>query len=398
MRWSVRRRAIRVAAAVAALAVGVVLSWPQEPTPPAQEGTPVEEATVPSTEPEAAARAKIGEKFPALTLTVLPPKSEKTAPLDLAADLGKRPVVFVYFLLTSPVSEEVMTEVFQFAEKEAKGKVAVYPVVRLGKRFEITELAERMRLLGVDAPVITDEEGRLQKILGVGSVPSIALIDGTGALCFVRASSLKHPILGEVDVRESIRIAARGEEPPTVFNQMPYFPASDLVGERFRDFVLPEHGSGRDLRLADHVKEGRLTALLYWSPACRFSRWTMPAFVAGHRTYGGKYLDLISVVRGAGSADVGKYADENKIAFPILDDRGKRFTSLYRVVSTPTLILIRPDGIVDSVYTDGKVNYFPVLMTKIRTLVLKPGAPAAPAPASPAPASPPPVPSKPNGS
>jgi thiol-disulfide isomerase/thioredoxin len=185
---------------------------------------------------------------------------------------------------------------------------------------------------------------------------------------------------------ESIRMAARGEDPPVVFGLQPYYPVNDFIGSKFADIILPDYKTGEDLKLSDHVNPGRLTAILYWGSHCPYSRKVMPAVVLASRNFHEKYLDVISVVRmksGETQEDVGKYAAETGIPFPILQDRGHRFTNAYRVTSTPTLIVIRPDGILDSVYTSSTANFFAVLMTKINALVVKPVAPPTQDPHSP---------------
>jgi len=325
-------------------------------------------------------RAAEGQAFPALKLKVLPPGGSSLVPLDLAVDLGKRPVVLVYFLMEYRISEDVLGEIRDFVASEAKGKVALYPVVRMRADQPITELVERARLLKIEEPIIVDNDGTVQKTIGAGVVPDITLIDQKGVFCFTRACSLKQPILKDVDVRESIRIAARGEEPPVVFGLLPYANAGDFIGGKFMDFTLPDYASGVSLRLADHVGPGHVTALFYWSPRCPFSKRVMPMVTASWRTYHPKYLDIVSVVRmksGENKDEVTKYAAENNVAFPVLLDRNHRFTDLYRVTATPTLIIIGPDGKVDSVYTSGNVNVFAILQAKINNLVVKAGADAA---------------------
>jgi peroxiredoxin len=311
----------------------------------------------------------LGQRFPAPIVKALRPGSEKASDLDLSTEIGKRPVVFAYFLFTSPVSEEVMTEVLRFVDQEARDKVSVYPVTRLGKRYEITELVEKMRLYRIDRPVIVDEDGKLQSALGVGVVPAISLVDKEGILCVVRGSTLRQSVLDEVTIAEAIRMAARGEEPPIVRMMEPRSPAEDLVGEKYRNFILPDRLSGAQLKLADHVGPGRVTALFYWSPEDRISSTKVPGVQAAWKTYRDRYLDVVSIARGADAAAIRKFAEQQKIDFPILNDRAQRFTTLYRVVSTPTLIIIGPDGIIESVSTSDRANYFAILQAKIHAMV-----------------------------
>ena len=379
-----RSRRLHLGAVVAAAAILAVAGSPgQTTTPPAGEPPPSAEAAQapgpesapPAGEKPGAGGVRVGEPFPPLALQELRPGADRPGPLDLGPDLGKRPILFVYFVPTHQVSEEILLDAQRFLAAELKDKVAFHPVVRLGKRFEITELIERMRLLGVTEPVVLDEDGRVQKAIGVGVVPAMALIDGKGRLAFTRATSLRNPVDAGVDVREAIRIASRGGDPPLVPRLPRYLPAADMVGERFRDFALPDYRTGDLLKLSDHVKPGRLTALFYWGVTCALSKAGMPEIVAAHRTFGGRYLDVISVVRDRDKAKVEAFAAENGMTFPILQDRDGRFTSQYRVISTPTLIVIGPDGTVVDVDTGDTRNYYLLLQAKVLAFAPKPAPP-----------------------
>jgi len=358
----------RLAASVTALVLLLAVSGCGVPnaSEPAKEAEPARPA------PALGERVAAGDKFPAAKVRVLRPGGDETEDLDLGAELGKRPIVFVYFMLGHSISEQILGEVSHFVDSELSGKVGFHPVVRLGIREGVSELGARMTLLGIKSPVILDSDGVLQKTLGAGVVPHITLIDSEGYVDFAGATSLKQPVLGDVDVRKAIRIAAGGEQPPSVFGLMKYHPASDFVGEKFMDFELKDYKTGASVRFSKHVGPGKVAGILYWSPKCPYTRKAMPGVVAGYRQFAGHGLDLISVVRDGSDEDVDAYAKAQGITFPILRDPDKNFTSLYRVVATPTLILIGPDGTVDSVYTTGKINYYPVFATKIKTLVQAP--------------------------
>jgi len=314
-------------------------------------------------------RVIAGEKFPSTHVLVLRPGGDTVDSLDLGADLGKRPVVFVYFLLGYSISEQILAEVSQFVESEVPGKVALYPVVRLGARNGVADLAARMDELGIKRPVIVDTDSVIQHTTGAGVVPHITLVDSEGYVDFEGASSLKQTIFEKVDVREAIRIAARGQEPPTVFRLMQYYPVNDFIGEKYKDIELKEYKTDRAFRFSNHVGPGKVTAIFYWSPRCPYTRKMIPGIVAAYRHYAGGKLDMISVVRDGTPAEVDEFVNVHDVKFPILEDPDHAFTSLYRVVATPTLILVGPDGTIDSVYTSGNINYLPILSTRIDKLL-----------------------------
>jgi hypothetical protein len=327
----------------------------------------------------------VGDVVPPLTVTAVRPGAGKPEPLELGEDLGRRAVAFVYFLTSFPVSEDIMVEVLAFVKKEAPGTLALYPVTRIPPEQGIPELAERLRKAGVEAPVILDQDGRVQRLLGVSVVPDIAVVDKGGVLCFRHAVTLRQKVFAEIDVAEALRLAARGEEVPVRDRIDRYYPAEDLVGRSYLDAALPERGGGRLVKLSEHVKPGKLTAILYWSPRCRFSKRAMAGFVNAHRDQG-RFVEILSVARSGEDDEVRRYAEQAGIAFPILEDRDRSFSRPYRILTTPTLIIVRPDGVIDSVYTTGTANYYAVLGARIRA-ILNPRPPARPRPAGAAPTS-----------
>ncbi len=339
---------------------------PEDPPPSATGRAAGEESPADPASPKILA----GEPFPGFVVQALRAGSLETVPLDLGRDVGARPVVFVYFLPNHAISEQLVREVQDFVDREVPGRVALYPVVRLGRRFALSDLSERLEHLGVKVPVIVDKDSAVQERLGAAVVPHLALIDQAGVLCFNQATSLNQPILGEVDVAEAIRMAARGEEPPTVRGALRYYPANELVGRPYGDLELPDRLTGKPVRLGDHVEPGKLAAVLYWSPRCPHSRWVMPGLVAAYKTYAPKFVKVISVVRDGTPEEIREQAAAHRMEFPILEDRDKKFTTLYRIISTPTLVIIGPDGTVDSVYTSGRLSYLPILQAKINSLIL----------------------------
>ena len=83
-------------------------------------------------------------------------------------------------------------------------------------------------------------------------------------------------------------------------------------------------------------------------------------------------MDLISVVNLKDEDEERNCEDTiraHKITFPVLRDEDRRVSGLFKVVSTPTLVIVRPDGIVDSVYTSGKANYLPIFKARVKAVM-----------------------------
>ena len=319
--------------------------------------------------------------FPALALEVLHPGESAPEPMNLADDLRKHPIVLFYFKIGNRISEDIYLEVQDLVDKKTPGKVALYAVCRLGREFGLTELKDRMHLVGIRHPVILDETGAIQSALGLHFVPDITLINGQGELSFTGGRSLNHPAYGEITVGDAIVMAAKGEKPPAR-NIWKYNPADDFLGQAFRPMTLPAYDTGASLRLGDYVEHGKVTALFYWSPGDRFSRSVMPGVVTAYNTLTRKYLNVFSIARDGTPEEIRAVASSDKVAFPIAMNRDKEFTTKYRVLFTPTLIVIGPDGKIDKVVSDGTMNFYTVLAARVKALVLDHRAPASGAHAS----------------
>lgn len=319
--------------------------------------------------------------FPALALEVLRPGESVPEAMNLADDLHKRPIVFFYFKIGNRLSEDIYLEVQDLVDKKASGKVALYAVCRLGRTFSISDLIARRRLVGIHHPVILDESGAIQSALNLHFVPDITLINGQGELSFTAGRSLNHPAYGEITVGDAILMAAKGEKPPAR-NIWKYDPADDLLGHAFLPMTLPAYDTGASLRIGDYVEPGKVTALLFWSPGDRFSRGVLPGVVTAYNTLTRKYLNVFSVVRDGTTKEIGDVASSAKVAFPIAANRDKDFTTKYRILSAPTLIVIGPDGKIDKVVTNGRMNFYTVIAARVKALILDHRAPASGAHAS----------------
>ena len=312
-----------------------------------------------------------GTKFPALRLNVLEPGATELTLLDLGAILGKKPIVFVYFLMGEGISEEVFLDVQEMAETELKDKVAVFGVIKLGRRYTLDAAIERLSLFGASVPVVVERNLLLANHLGVKTAPSISLIDHNGIYKVPDAKSLKQEIVRGINMRKAILNAARRGPVPQSLRLPRYYPAEELVGEPFPDFILKELNSDKRFKLSDYVKESRVTALFFWHPNCKQCKTAMPGIVTGAISYE-KWLDIISVTNLTNADEERNASDTiraHKMEFPVLVDEGKRVRDLYKVLSTPTMFFIRPDGIVDSVYTKGDANYIPIFSVRIRRIL-----------------------------
>ena len=349
--------------------------------PPAGEA-----GTVPDRPPD---RMYLGKVFPPQTVQVLMPGAATITSLDLADYLGKRPIAICYFVLGESIGEGVFQSVQKMALDELKGKIDVFATVRPGRKMSLAEAAEKLKALGVKIPTFIDEDFKLGSALGVNATPTISFIDAKGVLRIPEAKSLKQIIGGQSTMRDVLLWAADGGAVASYGRLRRYYPANELIGEHFLDFTLKEFKGERRIKFSDVAgKPNKLTGLLFWHPNCPHCKVAMPGIVVSYATYKQK-LDIISVVDIKNEEEAVNTDDTIRahgIKFTVLEDEGKKVADMYKIVSTPTFLFIRPDGVVDSVYVSGETNYLPVFQARIKAVLGAPGKPpSAPAGSSTAP-------------
>ncbi|MFQ5701459.1 MAG: redoxin domain-containing protein [Acidobacteriota bacterium] len=321
---------------------------------------------------EAIEKITPGQRVPALRVEVLRPGRSDVQPLNLGSLVGHRPVVVAYFRLGEAVGEEQFLEVQELVETELKGRVELLGAMLLGRKSTLEKAADRFSLFGVTVPVILEKQFRIGRALGVTTSPSISLIGADGVLRIADAKSLKQKVSSGMTLEQAIRSAARGGPVPTVMRLRRYYPANELVGRSFPDFMLKRFEDKERVRLSDHVgQEKKVTAVFFWHPNCKHCKKALPGIMVGYNSYR-KWLDVVSVVDLKNQDEARNCRDTiraHKIDFPVLEDEGRRVTDLYKVISTPTMFFIRPDGIIDSVYTSGEINYVPVFSSRIRSIL-----------------------------
>jgi len=117
-------------------------------------------------------------------------------------------------------------------------------------------------------------------------------------------------------------------------------------GESAPDFALQALG-GEEVRLAD--LRGKTVIIDFWAtwcPPCEFQVPELNAFYEEHAAAGDVEVLGISVDT-EGPDVVGKWVAEKQVRYPILlgsDDLARR----YGAVGFPTLVIVAPDGSVDS--------------------------------------------------
>jgi thiol-disulfide isomerase/thioredoxin len=297
------------------------------------------------------AAASFGEAFPPAVFKDLNPASGTGGKVDLAASVGKRPVVLFYWMGGRPRSEKMLQDLERIVGEMGPGKVDAYGIVRGRPGMEVPKIVERIGALGVKLPVLEDPDFRLGQQLAVRAVPALAILDAEGKLRLANGGSLKQALEYNMDVEAAVRrVAAKGKL--GTYGYLPrYEPVNELVGKPSPDFEAPLIGSSDVKRWSSLIDPKRLNVLVFWSVDCPHCKKSLPAINYWVR----QHPDGINLVTAATIADdlartkTAEYCRLNQFVFPTLADKQFQIGELFQVTSTPTILIVRPDGVVDSV-------------------------------------------------
>ncbi len=123
----------------------------------------------------------------------------------------------------------------------------------------------------------------------------------------------------------------------------------------------------RNLSLREH--RGRVVMLNFWATWCGPCRQEMPALNALYEKYRDAGFVLFGINVDADPANAARMAERLKVTYPILFDRDKTASSLYRVKAMPTTILIDRDGKIRHVRKGYHAGYEDKFREQVRGLL-----------------------------
>lgn len=316
--------------------------------------------------------AAMDRPFPTHAYKNLNTAAGGAANIDLATYVGKSPLLLYYWIPGHARSDAVLQqlqEVLADVGSESKLKLLVVTLPKPG--LEATLIAERSKAQGVTVPVLDDSEFRIGQQLRVQSVPNLTLIDGQGLLRLANGASLKQVIGYKLTVESAIRRLAESGKLGTYGYLDRYFPVEELVGQRAPDFKAPLISTKVEQSWSSMIQKEKVNLLVFWSVDCPHCRKTLPEINAWFKA-DGEGFNVVScafVANDAVQTKTREYCALNKLAFPTLVDRDQKIGALYNVTSTPTILVVRGDGIVDSVLLNADEN-FSLKMREIRERLL----------------------------
>jgi len=312
------------------------------------------------------AQAAFGEVFPAGVYTNLGAAGAADAKVDLKGTIGKKPVVFCYWIPEHERSEEALQAAQQIADQAGTSKLAVYGVVTqpVGANASVVadwlkSVKERIAALKIHVPVLEDDGFKVGRLLAVRSVPSIAVLDAEGRLRMANAASMKQALEYKMDVGDALRRLASTGVLGTYGALPPYFPAVELVGKKCPDFEAPLLGDGTMRKASSLLAPNKVNVLIFWSEDCPHCRKSLPqinAYLKAHPD-GINVISAAKVLTDAARLQTEAFCKQEGFIFPTVADSELKMGQMFMVTSTPTVFIIRPDGVIDSVLFSGEADY-----------------------------------------
>jgi len=347
------------AAALVIVATGILLAQSA-----AKPGAPPGLAPVP--------RVDFGSPFPAAKFANLNEAPGQPAFINLATILGKKPIVFVYWMAGNPRSEKILMETQAAVEKAGADKVAFLPVAAAAYgSTDVAPIKARAAALKLTAPVLNDEGFRLLQQLDVHAVPNIAIVDAEGKLRMANGGSLSQSLEYKLDVEAAIKRVATTGKLGTYGALSTYYPVTELVGKKCPDFDAPLINDSVARTLSSMLASDKVNVLVFWSVDCPHCKASLPKlndWLKGHPAG----MNVISAARITDDATKTRTAEYCKISgftFPTFIDKDMQIGATYQVISTPTVVVIRPDGVVDSVLLSGETDLGAALEAKRREIL-----------------------------
>lgn len=364
-----RRIARRMVLAIAVVILPTGLGFAQTASPQA--------ARAPAPGLDAVQPVEFGGAFPAAKFTNLNASPGQPALIDLATYLGKKPIVFVYWMAGNPRSEKILLEVQSAVGRIGTEKVTFLPVAAPAYgTTDVTPITTRVAALKLTAPVLNDGGFRLLQELSVRAVPNIAIIDAEGRLRLANGGSLAQPLEYKLDVEGAIRRVATTGKLATYGTLETYYPVTELVGKKCPDFDAPLITDGIARPFSSMLSSDKVNVLVFWSVDCPHCKTSLPKlneWLKSHQA-GMNVISAARVTDDATKTRTAEYCRISGFVFPTFVDMDMQIGSAFQVTSTPTVVVIRPDGVVDSVLLSGETDLGAALEVKKRAILKTPAA------------------------
>ncbi|RMD97335.1 MAG: hypothetical protein D6812_15465 [Deltaproteobacteria bacterium] len=289
---------------------------------------------------------------------------------------GKHALLF-YTIVGNALCEKTLLEVEQFLQESAFPNIAPFLVVNIreGEKREAAkdpitpdDVERRADLLDIEMPIILDRNYQLGHLLGIRTAPSMTILHRDGTIRIVDATALRQMVMPGKRFEDYLREGAKNDAFPAIQRMPHHYPARELIGSRYLDFALPTlDGEVHPLREA--FGKGKVVLLTFWRVNCPHCQREIPKLNEFYRAHENE-VTVVSVMRANDEAMKRRsraFLEKHRIAFPALVDQGNQIFRLYGVISTPTTLVMTPDGQIKAVFVYA-VDFEKVIGSRLREL------------------------------
>jgi thiol-disulfide isomerase/thioredoxin len=271
--------------------------------------------------------------------------------IDLGSVIGKRPVVLFYWIAGNPRADKMFQELEAVAKDVGGERLTLFGVAMLQPGRGADVIDAKLRELKIASPVLDDEGFVLGQRLRIKSVPNITILDAGGNLRMTNAAALTQDLEYKMTVETAIRrVAEKGSL--STYGYLPtYYPAVELKGQDSPDFEAPLLSDGTMRSWLGMLSKDKPNALIFWSIDCPHCRKELPRINEWLQAHPGE-VNVVSVARAANDAiktRTKEFCGLNEFVFPTFVDSAGEIAQLFLITSTPTTMIVGPDGTVDAV-------------------------------------------------
>jgi thiol-disulfide isomerase/thioredoxin len=272
--------------------------------------------------------------------------------IDLREVIGRKPVVLCMWQVGHRRSEQVFQELQALAQELGPQKLALYGVLPEGANANRDGLRKKLQELKIAVPVLVDSDYRFTYGLGVMRPPYVAVLDKDGVLRLGGGSSLKQTLEYRMTLEDGIRRLAATGQLGTYGALKDYYPVVEWKGKKVADFETPAV-DGKPRRWSALLDPNKPTVLLFWAVTCPHCRTTLPQINTWLKQNPG-VVNVVSVAAAPNEAlrvKTQEFTKQQEFVFTTLLDPEMKLNDTFLIISTPTAVIVRPDGVVDDVLT-----------------------------------------------
>lgn len=294
-----------------------------------------------------------GRPFPPATFANLNTQAGGPPQIDLAEVLGKKPVLLFYWIAGNPRADELFLELQALVREIGLDRLALYGVALPRPGREADVITAKLRELKIEVPVLNDDGFRIGQQLRVQSVPNITILDAEGNLRLSNGALLIQELEYNMNVETAIRRVAEKGTLGTYGYLARYYAVKEFVGKKCPDFEAPLLSNGSVQSWYSMLSPDKINILIFWSIDCPHCRKLLPEVNQWLKENpgGANVVSAAKVANEAAKIKTREFCEANDIKFPTLVDGESEsgVAELFQVTSTPTTLIIRPDGMIASV-------------------------------------------------